>query len=69
MIWVLISILFLIVLFLVYIIWRLNKYISYVLEDKIEELEDRINQLEQSLKIALGENLIRENGRIKKPYV
>ncbi len=56
-------------IFCLYAIWRLNKYISYIIEDKIEALEDRQDTLEQSVKIALGENLINPNNRIKRPFV
>lgn len=55
--------------FAFYAIWRFNRYISVVVEDKIEEHEERINTLHQSLSLAIGERLINPNGRIKRPLV
>ena len=52
-----------------YIIWRFNKYVSIIIEDKIEENEERINTLYQSLSLAIGDKLINTNGRIKRPLV
>jgi len=52
-----------------YVIWRFNKYVSIIIEDKIEENEERINTLYQSLSLAIGDKLINPNGRIKRPLV
>jgi len=52
-----------------YVIWRFNKYVSIIIEDKIEENEERINTLYQSLSLAIGDKLISPNGRIKRPLV
>jgi hypothetical protein len=56
-------------LFAIYAVWRLNKYISVSIEDKIEEQENKIDVLHQSLSIAVGEKMLNSNGRIKKPLV
>jgi len=50
-------------------VWRLYKYIRYVVEDKLETVEEKANNLIQTLKIIVKEGLIQENGRIKKPYI
>lgn len=56
-------------LFTLLAIWRLYKYIRYVVEDKQDELEDKSNNIIQTLKIIVQEGLIKNNGRIKKPYI
>lgn len=66
---ILLGISFLFNFFCLYAVWRLNKYIAYKIETRIEEVEDRQDLVEQTVKMALGENLINSNGRIKRPYV
>lgn len=52
-----------------YAIWRLNKYIGNIIEDKQDYLEEKIDVISQSLQIALGNKLINPNNRIKRPTV
>ena len=56
-------------LFTLFAVWRLYKYIRYVIEDKQDELEDKSNNVIQTLKIIVQEGLVKSNGRIKKPYM
>jgi len=56
-------------LFSLYATWRLNKYIAHVIETRIETVEDRQDTIEQTVKMALGDNLINPNGRLKRPFV
>jgi hypothetical protein len=63
------SLAFIASLFAVYAVWRLNKYISVLIEDKLEEQENKIDVLHQSLSIAVGEKMLNSNGRIKKPLI
>ena len=60
---------FLISLFSLYAVWRLNKYISYTIEEDIEKTINRQDTVEQTIKMALGENLINPNNRLKRPLL
>jgi len=55
--------------FALFAVWRLNKYIQYTVEERILEIDEVNSNLVQSLQLAVGEGLIKSNGRIKKPYM
>jgi len=42
---------------------------TYVIEDKQEDESERVDNIIQTLKIIVKEGLVKDDGRIKKPYI
>ena len=40
-----------------------------IIEDKQDGTEEKVDNIIQTLKIVVHEGLIKNNGRIKKPYI
>jgi len=51
------------------LIWRFNKYVQNTLEEKLEETQNKVEELRKSLQIATKEGLLDLNGKIRKPYI
>lgn len=65
--WIVVGILTAIVLLLLYVVVRLNKYIA-ALEGTWESQVDRVDNLQDSMQRALKENLFKD-GTLKKPLI
>ena len=66
--YIIISFLILYIPFSLWLIWRLNLYIQK-LEKKIESILNKQDNLSNSLKEALKQDLLEDNGNLKKLLV
>lgn len=51
------------------LVWRLNKYIQNTIEEKLEEANDKVEELYKSLQIAMKDGLLDPNGKIRRSYI
>ena len=55
--------------FCIFAVWRLFKYMKYVIEDSVDVQEEKVDNVINTLRIVVSEKLIKMNGRIQKPYL
>jgi len=55
--------------FCLFAVWRLFKYMKYIIEDNVDSQEEKLDNVINTLRIIVSEKLIKTNGRIQKPYL